>query len=732
MMPSIFPSSIAGFRNLVLKSCERAAAFFLVGIFLGMHDDAAMSQQLQAVIPNPRTLTIDDVGWKLGRDESGSDGPFRLGTNRNPVLQDYEVLAYVARAVGTRLSAKFVISEFDRENVLANYPSTNEHGAAWNNSALNGPDDFLYMNYVKDNSAWIELGFHGVRHEYWDWVIRRGKMWRWEFFDRQNKQPWPYDDLAGHLECFQKILNQYGITSFPKSYTPPGNGYDYAPQASRDSGTLFSSLGVKYAMCNIRATKEFGTPQSVIDAGGIIHRGLLWIQEAGSDDDPNWPAYNAIDAVPLSHPADGIPLTHWPNWWADDPDSNLTVGDKYIAWFNHVKQQPDSYVPKNIPQYFSQWLYRKYATMLEHADSLTIDNSVMPQEAYTYDLLGNLLIKFPLGAGEHLSQATIDGGAEIVGYYEEFGYAHLLLSQLQQTVYHLYIQKSSAQLAKCVMHDGTYNVLSFNSMAETATLGLEMYGTQNVRIRLDFEPISVTSLDTGLVINSRAYDAAAKELVINVTGKDIMGQRGTIFVQGAPFQKLELISPNGGESLFAGSAATITWNSNGALVFVRIEFSSDAGSTWTLITAATENDGSYLWTIPSLTSDHGVIRISDASDGEPVDVSDAAFSIIGDTTDVPRPLEPQSYALHPGYPNPFKPLTRIQFDLPAPELVRLAVYDIQGREVRRLISRMLPNGQHTAVWDGTDARGRRVSAGVYFYHLQAGRFVAIRKITVLQ
>jgi hypothetical protein len=701
-------------------------------ISVSQYSNSAFAQTLQAVIPNPRTLTIDDVGWKLGADESAAEGPFRLGANRNPVMQDYEVLVYVARAVGTRLSAKFVLSEFDRENVLADYPSTNELGESWDNSALTGPDDFLYMNYVKDSAAWLELGFHGVRHEYWEWVVRRGKMYRWEFLDRLNKQPWPYDNLVGHLECFQKILEQYGINSFPKSYTPPGNGYHYAPQSGQDSGTLFSSFGVKYAMCNIRETLDFGTPQSVIDAGGVIHNGLLWIQEAGVQDDPNWPLWNAVDAVPSSIPADGIPLTHWPNWWANNPDSNLTVGDKYIAWFDQVKQRPDTYVPKNIPQYFSQWLYRKYAMMVETGDSLTIDNTAMPADAYTYDLLGNLLIKFPLVDGEHLSQASIDGGAEVVGYYEEFGYGHLLLSPLQQQVYHLRLTKGPSLPAACVLNDGTYNILSFKKVEETATFIMEMFGAQDVKMRLDFEPLSITSIDTGLVVNSWRFDHSTRELTINVSGKDIMGQRGTIFIQGAPFQKLELVSPNGGENYLGGSEVSITWNAAGAVALVKLEFSSDAGNTWTIITTATENDGAYIWTIPEVISDHGLIRISDAADGDPSDASDASFSIQGDTSIVTSPAMPADFALHQSYPNPFaNQITRIQFDLPRPEQVRLVIYDVRGREVRRLVSGAAPAGRHTSLWDGTDTSGRRVSSGIYFYHLQAGRFEAIRKITVL-
>jgi hypothetical protein len=391
------------------------------------------------------------------------------------------------------------------------------------------------------------------------------------------------------------------------------------------------------------------------------------------------------------------------------------------------------YVPKNTPQYFSQWLYRKHATISETGDTLTIDNTAMPAEAYAYDLLGNLLVKFPLADGEHLSQASLDGGAEITGYYEESGYGHLLLSPLLQQVHHLRLAKGPAPLPKCVINDGTYNILSFTPVAESVTLDLEMFGAQDVRMRLDFEPLAVTAGDTGLVINSQVFDPIAKVLTVNITGKDIMGQRGSILVQGAPFQKLSLTSPNGRELLRSGTTHTLSWISVGAIATVKLEFSSDAGNTWTMITAVTENDGTYVWTVPDLISDHGLIRISDANDGDPADASDASFSILDDTTEVTSPPMPTDFALHPSYPNPLtKQVARIRFDLPSPEQVSLVIYDIRGREVRRLVSDGLPAGRHTTLWDGTAAAGRRAGSGVYFYHLQAGRFAAIKKATVVQ
>ncbi len=69
------------------------------------------------------------------------------------------------------------------------------------------------------------------------------------------------------------------------------------------------------------------------------------------------------------------------------------------------------------------------------------------------------------------------------------------------------------------------------------------------------------------------------------------------------------------------------------------------------------------------------------------------------------------------YPNPFNPLTRVSFDLPAAGKVNLGVYDLHGRLVRRLLNGNQPAGPGGAVWDGTDSHGRSVGSGVYFARL---------------
>ena len=73
---------------------------------------------------------------------------------------------------------------------------------------------------------------------------------------------------------------------------------------------------------------------------------------------------------------------------------------------------------------------------------------------------------------------------------------------------------------------------------------------------------------------------------------------------------------------------------------------------------------------------------------------------------------PEGTALHENYPNPFVRATTISYTLAAPGPVRLAVYDLQGREVRVLVDATQPAGTQSVVFDAHD-----LPSGTYFYQL---------------
>lgn len=90
------------------------------------------------------------------------------------------------------------------------------------------------------------------------------------------------------------------------------------------------------------------------------------------------------------------------------------------------------------------------------------------------------------------------------------------------------------------------------------------------------------------------------------------------------------------------------------------------------------------------------------------------------------------FSLEPNRPNPFRRTTTIAFSLAAEGRVRLAIYDVAGRLVRRLIDGdRLGEGAHERTWDGLDAAGRPAAPGVYYYRLETSRRAANRKMLLL-
>ena len=93
---------------------------------------------------------------------------------------------------------------------------------------------------------------------------------------------------------------------------------------------------------------------------------------------------------------------------------------------------------------------------------------------------------------------------------------------------------------------------------------------------------------------------------------------------------------------------------------------------------------------------------------------------------------PGEFALLQNYPNPFNPETVIAYHLPETSEVSLAIYSVEGKLIRELSRGQRDAGKYQVVWDGRDESGNQVASGVYLYHLQAGTYSAIRKLTFIK
>ncbi len=92
----------------------------------------------------------------------------------------------------------------------------------------------------------------------------------------------------------------------------------------------------------------------------------------------------------------------------------------------------------------------------------------------------------------------------------------------------------------------------------------------------------------------------------------------------------------------------------------------------------------------------------------------------------------KTYELNQNYPNPFNPSTNISFQLSAIQNVSLKIYNNQGRLVRILLENTFHAGKHEVSWDGLNNSGFSVSAGSYYYILQAGNFRQSKKMLLLR
>lgn len=88
---------------------------------------------------------------------------------------------------------------------------------------------------------------------------------------------------------------------------------------------------------------------------------------------------------------------------------------------------------------------------------------------------------------------------------------------------------------------------------------------------------------------------------------------------------------------------------------------------------------------------------------------------------------PAKFYLSENYPNPFNPVTRINFDIPVSGNVKLIVFDVAGREIRTLLNETREPGFYTMTFDAG-----MLSSGVYFYRLETGSFVMTRKMLLVK
>jgi hypothetical protein len=93
---------------------------------------------------------------------------------------------------------------------------------------------------------------------------------------------------------------------------------------------------------------------------------------------------------------------------------------------------------------------------------------------------------------------------------------------------------------------------------------------------------------------------------------------------------------------------------------------------------------------------------------------------------------PTDFNLSQNFPNPFNPTTMIEFNLPMSSHVTLSIFNVLGQRVKTLVDESVSAGNKRVMWDGTDAAGRTMQSGIYFYRISAADFSQTRKMMLLK
>tara|TARA_Y100000758_G_scaffold21845_1_gene15012 strand:+ start:189 stop:3287 length:3099 start_codon:yes stop_codon:yes gene_type:complete len=125
--------------------------------------------------------------------------------------------------------------------------------------------------------------------------------------------------------------------------------------------------------------------------------------------------------------------------------------------------------------------------------------------------------------------------------------------------------------------------------------------------------------------------------------------------------------------------------------------------------------------------------VIEASDEEFTIVSEGGEFVLENTSlSIDGGVVPEVFALHQNYPNPFNPVTSLRYDLPEDGLVNITVYDMMGRIVKTLVNSSQTAGYKSIRWNATNGRNDPVSAGLYIYTIQVGKFRQTKKMILLK
>jgi hypothetical protein len=318
------------------------------------------------------------------------------------------------------------------------------------------------------------------------------------------------------------------------------------------------------------------------------------------------------------------------------------------------------------------------------------------------------------------------------------------LSSLQaNTTYHYRVKSKDAAGNLATSDDFTFTTLSpaltfgptddayVQSSSPTRNFG----ASSQLRVR----KTSSTQLNAYLKFNVSGLSGSVQSAKLRLYVADAGNDGGAIYK----------VSNNYLETSTPWVESGLTWNNAPAISGSPLASAGavKAGQTVELeVTAAITGNGVYGFALRN-NSSNAVYYQSKQGANPPVLVIQTGAAALAATADGAPGVEnsspvlltaeaPEYFALLPNYPNPlqlsaFNAETRMVFQLPERTRVKLALYDLLGREVMILVDAEREPGTHEVAWNGRNAIGGVLPSGIYIYSLQTPRFRISKKLLLV-
>ena len=319
---------------------------------------------VEAIIPMPIQVVIDDVGWWSGQDGHEKQEPYRTGIHRNHVPADYQAIVDLGKMLNIRPQAAMILCEWDTQNILCKLPTSTWMGGQWNNKKWVGPWLEEAADIIRNNKKHFELTLHGIGHEYWT----NGVFTRAEWADKDGVMR-PENQVHAHLDFYNRLLEQHQLGPFPTAFVPTAflHGFGSTPGHEVSMAHILNQRGIFYIntpfedMRNAESVqfKHFGFDGNVI----TVDRGRDLL---------SWKSIGMRPEGELNRPTCGL---HWPNLLHSNPDRNSEIVEAWIRFLKPYQYRKEKMLSANSDVFLSQLVHFECTKLAAEGETIQLDFS---------------------------------------------------------------------------------------------------------------------------------------------------------------------------------------------------------------------------------------------------------------------------------------------------------------------------------------------------------------------